>query len=257
MELKGRRFPIVDFHTHILPGVDDGAKDVQTTKRLLDLSAKMGIDGIVATPHFYADESKLEDFLRKRELAVREMLTVYDKALHPKIYLGAEVSYFYGISSSKDIRQLAIKGTDLILIEMPYMPWDDRMLDELQSIQKELRLTPVIAHVERYWKLQSRKNLRRLMSLDVRFQFSADFLAEGDNKRLVNKLIAKNAIHFVGSDCHNLGTRSQNLPDAVVALMKHPKGKAVLGKIVKYSEKCLTCGYPIADHNKDFENLSC
>ncbi len=256
MELAGR-IPIVDFHTHILPGVDDGAKDVQTTKHLLDLSAEMGIDGLVATPHFYADESRLEDFLRKREAAVQEMLTVYDSAAHPKIYLGAEVSYFYGIGTSKDIRPLAIQGTDLILIEMPYMPWDERMLDELAYIKKELRLTPVIAHVERYWKLQSRRILGRLMDLDVRLQFSAGFLADSDNKRLINKLIVKNALHFLGSDCHNTSTRPQNLPDAVAALIKHPKGEAALCKIAGYSEQCLTCGYPIADHNRAFEALSC
>ncbi len=257
IKLQDRFLPIVDFHTHILPGVDDGAPDVGVTEGLLNLSAKIGIDGIVATPHFYANERKLDDFLRMRAFAVEQLLSVYDGAVHPKVYLGAEVSYFHGISKSRDIRHLAISGTDLILIEMPYMTWNEKMLDELVSIKKDLRLMPVIAHLERYWKLQSRKIRRKLLELEVYLQCNADLFSNGNNKRLVNKLVKKNAIYFIGSDCHNLVTRSQNLQDAITALKKHPKGNAVLCEIAGHSAMCLTCGCPIADNNKDFNDLSC
>ncbi len=110
----------------------------------------MGIDCMVATPHFRATESKLDDFLRERGASADRLLSVYDKETHPKIYLGAEVDYFCGIGSAKDISKLTVGGTKCIHIEMPYTAWNDGMLREIEDIRTKLKLRPIIAHMERY-----------------------------------------------------------------------------------------------------------
>ena len=57
---------MIDFHSHVLPGMDDGAKDTDESLALLRLTKEQGIDGIVATPHFYPDRENPEDFLLRR-----------------------------------------------------------------------------------------------------------------------------------------------------------------------------------------------
>ena len=60
---------MVDFHSHILPGIDDGAQNLAMSKKMLEMEAKSGIETIVATPHFYLSNQTLRDFLLKRENA--------------------------------------------------------------------------------------------------------------------------------------------------------------------------------------------
>ena len=60
---------IIDFHTHILPGIDDGSRDIDTSCRMLEMAAEQGVELIVATPHFYASRDRIEHFLEKREHA--------------------------------------------------------------------------------------------------------------------------------------------------------------------------------------------
>ena len=60
---------MIDLHTHILPGMDDGAKDVQTALRMLEMAREQGVTGIALTPHFYRDEERPETFFLRRQKA--------------------------------------------------------------------------------------------------------------------------------------------------------------------------------------------
>ncbi len=230
-EIRNKSFMLCDFHSHILPGIDDGAKDADEAKAILDASAAMGIDRMVATPHFRATESKLEDFLRERTTAVDRLLSIYDKETHPRIYLGAEVDYFYGIGSAKDIAKLTVDGTKYILIEMPYTAWNDGMLREIEDIRTKLKLCPIIAHMERYLKLQSSSILRKVYIMGIDLQFNSTFLTDSNNKKIIKKLIKQKTIHLIGSDCHNMKARPQNLMDAVAALELYSEGFETLSNV--------------------------
>ena len=81
---------MVDFHSHILPGIDDGAKDVETSVKMLELAKSQGIHTIIATPHYYPNKKKLEDFLSARAESYK-ILMDYVSANNidiPKIVLG-------------------------------------------------------------------------------------------------------------------------------------------------------------------------
>ena len=145
---------MVDFHSHILPEMDDGADSVETSLAMLRESFRQDVDLICATPHFYADEEDPKSFLRRRSEAYSRLKAAMgDGEGFPRILLGAEVLYFPGISVAEEMRQLCLAGTFLLLVEPPMLPWTEAMLDEIESCVDSLRCVPVIAHIDRYMRL--------------------------------------------------------------------------------------------------------
>ena len=117
---------IVDLHSHVLPGIDDGSRSVEESVAMLQMEAEQGVRHVVATPHFYGHLDTPEHFLEKRnraEESLREALEKYPDL--PQIHVGAEVHYFRGISTSEASMGLTIGGNSCILIEMPYVKWPD------------------------------------------------------------------------------------------------------------------------------------
>ena len=98
---------IVDFHSHILPGIDDGSACVEDSIAMLRMEMEQGINHVVATPHFYAGHDRPEDFLARRDRAEEKLR----KAMEghpglPQLTVGAEVYYFRGMSSLDSLRKL-------------------------------------------------------------------------------------------------------------------------------------------------------
>ena len=98
---------MMDFHTHILPGVDDGSKNVQQSLQMLELMREQGVKRIIATPHFYAHKQSLSEFLKTRQKSYENVLE-YAAAKNldiPDIVLGAEV-FFVTELFKKDIKKI-------------------------------------------------------------------------------------------------------------------------------------------------------
>ena len=91
---------------------------------------------------------------RRHEAHVRLEQGIGGREDLPKIMLGAEVRYYEGISQSKELQKLKIEDSNLLLLEMPFIPWSDRMLHELVLAQKQSGLQIVLAHIERYFSFQ-------------------------------------------------------------------------------------------------------
>lgn len=64
---------VIDFHSHILPGIDDGSKNVQMSLEMLGRASEQGVDVMLATSHFYASRHRIEDFLEKRQRAYERL----------------------------------------------------------------------------------------------------------------------------------------------------------------------------------------
>ena len=114
---------IVDFHSHILPGIDDGSASLEESIALLKMEAKQGIRHVVATPHFYPRYDDPEQFFIRRQEA--EYLLRREMEIHPglpELTVGAEVHFFPGMSHSDILSGLTIGGKECILIEMPGAP---------------------------------------------------------------------------------------------------------------------------------------
>ena len=205
---------MIDVHSHILPKIDDGSGSIEESLSLLSMLWQQGVDTVVATPHFYADEDRLETFLQRRADAFKNL----SSAMHgdmPKIKLGAEVSFFDGISYSESIEKLMIQDTPLILVEMPMFRWTEGMIDELLRINGGGKMRVLIAHVERCIFYQKRAVFDRLLQNGVLMQSNAEFFLAKRTKKTALKLLEQERIHMIGSDCHNTAARAPMLRDAM------------------------------------------
>ena len=110
---------IVDFHTHILPQLDDGANDETMAIAMLESEVKQGVTDVLFTPHYYGKTCSPDDFLEQRNEAWNSLKTHAPVGLN--VYLGAEV-HFTGVNviDYEELCKLAIADTEYILIEFPF-----------------------------------------------------------------------------------------------------------------------------------------
>ena len=224
-----------DVHCHILPGIDDGSKDVQMSLEMLRMSAEQGVEGMIFTPHFYADMNDPETFLRRRENALHELEgELSSLSTVPRFTTGAEVHYFRGMSRTNDLERLCIGNSDYILIEMPFRDWQSVFVDEIEEISTVLGLRVIIAHIERYFD-QDKKLVKRLLNnTDLLIQCNAEFFIEKKTASKAIKLLKSGRIDLLGSDSHNLGSRRPNLAEAIEIIAKKDK-KGALDHIERMS----------------------
>ena len=224
---------MIDVHCHMLPGIDDGSKDVAMSLEMISRSVEQGVEGIIFTPHFYADMNSPETFLRKRDKALHELEDNLGSLPKVPVYTtGAEVHYFRGMSRSKDIERLCIGKSDYMLIEMPFRNWQPNMIDEIEEISLVLGLRVIIAHIERYFD-QDKKLVNRLLeNPNLLIQCNAEFFIEKSTYSKAVRLLKTRRIDLLGSDSHNLSSRRPNLAEAVEIIEKKDK-KDALGHIIR------------------------
>ena len=131
----------------------------------------------------------------------------------PQILLGAEVLYFSGLSCADELDALCLEGTDLLLLEMPFFPWTDRVLREVEAIQRG-GLQVVAAHIERYMDIQPRRTMEAFFDLNTFIQCNGEFFLSRRTARRALQMMRRGEIHFLGSDAHNLTSRPPNLGEA-------------------------------------------
>ena len=230
----------VDFHSHILPGVDDGSRSVEESLEMLRAEARQGIGTVVATPHFYANHDTPERFLRRRAAAWEMLQTAMaQEAGLPEVILGAEVYYFSGISDSDQLHRLTTGQKRYIMLEMPTVPWTQNMYQEMENIYTKHGITPIIAHIDRYISpLRHRQILNRLEDLPVLVQANSDFFLRPMTVPLALRMLKEKRIHLLGSDCHNCSTRKPELGRAIEKIEKH-LGASALEHLRFYEETVL------------------
>ena len=230
---------MIDIHSHIIFGVDDGAKTEVDTKDLLVESYKQGVRKIIATPHrrrgmFETDlEIIIENFKRVEEIAKE----VSDDL---KVYLGCEIFYREDeIENIENRKHPTLADTDYILVEFPY---EMRYRDINRALNKImfLGLTPIVAHVERYMDVDE-NGIHQLINMGVYIQVNAESVLKtkliGDKhkhlKKRAKKYLDKNLVHFIASDMHNVETRKTHMKEAFEII----KNKYGLSKALELFEE--------------------
>ena len=203
---------IIDFHAHILPGVDHGSASLENSIKQLSAAKLAGIEVVVATSHFYPDKNEMESFLEKRSDAY-EILKPSLKQFEITCILGAEVALCEGLENLKDLQKLCIEGTPYMLLEMPFRHITDRLVNTVVAIQ-EMGIKPILAHINRY----SIKNVWRLLELGVLAQLNVEAFAGFRNRHKYISYIDKGMIHVLGSDSHI--DRMESYPQFAKALKK-------------------------------------
>lgn len=210
---------MIDWHSHVLPGMDDGSRHVAESLSLIQMQASQGVSTVIATPHFYANDESVESFLDRREQALA-LLRAELPAASPEIRLGAEVRYYQGISRMADLKALRIEDSRLLLLEMPVAAWTEYVVRELIELSGKSGIHLVLAHVERYLRLQPRSVWERLCESGILMQVNASFFTSFVSKRRALALLKKGNIHFVGSDCHNMTSRPPQIGRAFECIRK-------------------------------------
>ena len=231
---------IIDFHSHILPGIDDGSQNVEESIALLRKEAEQGITHVVATPHFYPQHDTPERFLKRRaeaETILREEMSKHTGL--PEVSVGAEVYFFSGISDCDGILPLTIDKKQCILIEMPLGPWPEKVYQELEGMYNKQNLLPIVAHVDRYFgRFRTYGIPERLSQLPVLVQANADFFLDKATRAKALRMLKKDQIHLLGSDCHNLSSRSPKLMEAVTLIEKR-LGSSAIREVCRWQQQAL------------------
>ena len=214
---------IVDFHSHVLPGIDDGSASLEESIAMLRMAAEQRVGRVVATPHFYPRHDTPERFLARREAAeirLREEMERHTGL--PQLSVGAEVYYFSGISDCDALLQLTIDKKHCIMLEMKSSPWDTYAFREVEGISSKLGLTPMIAHVDRYIAPFKTYGIpQKLQELPVLVQANASFFLNRATRSMAFRMLKKGQIHLLGSDCHDLERRPPRLGDAIELIRTH------------------------------------
>lgn len=193
-----------DMHSHLLPGIDDGAKDMNDAIRLCLQLEEMGYKKLVTTPHCMGDFYKnnpdtilpLRDQLREALLKEGSELTIEASA---EYYLD---EWFPEKIKNKEL--LPFEG-NYILIETPFQNKPEgfrKMVFELQTKGYK----PVLAHPERYAYVRSTEEYEEWAEMGIHLQVNITSLAGMYSKRVrenAKKLIEKKLVHFAGTDVHN------------------------------------------------------
>ena len=211
-----------DFHSHILPGMDDGCKTPEQSVEALRLSYAQGVRAIFATPHYYPVES-VEAFLARRQTAWESLQAEIKKQGAtdiPQIVLGTEVAYRPGISSAEGIEKLCLGSSAYLLLELPFRAWGKEELRQVNNFACVLGITPILAHYERYRTLQSREMYDQMARQDVLIQKNAEAFSGFFEERRACREVKLGRCHLLGSDCHNLSSRKPNLSLAIESMRR-------------------------------------
>lgn len=234
---------MIDFHSHILPGIDDGSRNVKMSLGMIDTLYRQKVDTICATPHFYVTQRTPEHFLERRQEAYELLIPVLPKN-SPRILLGAEVLYFPGVSKMEALPDLCLEGTDVLLLEMPFSEWQEYWIREVCDLALARKCTIVLAHIERYYNQQPKKVWDKLLELGVLMQVNADFFLQPDsifrfrNGSKALKLLKEGRIHLLGTDAHNLSSRPPIIAEAREVIQKE-LGKKALKRIDELGEELI------------------
>lgn len=225
---------MIDIHSHFLPKIDDGSKSSDMSLQMLQKSYAYGIDVMVATPHFYIKQNPVDKFIAHRTAsydALKRKIDTTGVSDIPNIRLGAEVYYFGGLSELPDIEQLCIENTAYLLLEMPFEPWTQKVIADVERLVDNRKITPIIAHIDRYLHYQKDYSyIEELIAMGCVIQMNGDFINGFFTKREALGLLKDGVVSLLGSDCHNMDKRAPNL-DKSFAVIEKRLGKQMLDKI--------------------------
>ncbi len=210
---------MTDWHTHVLPYIDDGAKDAEESLCMINALAAQGVDTVCATPHFSANANSVGEFLDRRARSARQLRERLGES-GPRILLGAEVKYYPGISRMEGLEALCIENSNMLLLEMPFCRWTEYTLRELAELSGRHGITVMLAHIERYMKMQSRDAWHRIYDSGILMQVNASFFTGLLTRRRALSMLRERAVHFIGSDTHNMTGRAPNIGAAYAIIEK-------------------------------------
>ena len=233
---------MIDIHSHILPGVDDGARSFDESVEIARMLSSCGVTDIVATPHFIRETNFVSPVANNRKIVKELKNRLKAEAIDVNIYLGNEIYIdedIVGLLRSGQISPLA--GSKYLLIELPlndeFSNYEDHLCNLIEDGYKV-----VLAHPERYAIAQEDYGiLEDLYELGVLFQCNIGSVYGKYGKsaqKLLKKLAKDKKIFTFGSDAHHPGS-SQSFDLAYKKLLKYYNERELRELLVKNPRKII------------------
>ncbi|HEY7150684.1 MAG TPA: CpsB/CapC family capsule biosynthesis tyrosine phosphatase [Solirubrobacterales bacterium] len=192
---------MIDLHCHILPGIDDGATDLDDAAAMASQAEGDGIQSICATPHIRHDHRVPIDELEERVAAVNEELE--QRRIGVTVLAGGEVAETrLPELDAGDLRAVALGGGNWILLE----PAPGPLSDSLDGAVRELSAAgfgALIAHPERHLDARAHLRLARLVQRGALVQATAAFFEHPEAAPAMLDLARHGLVHVLGSDSHS------------------------------------------------------
>ena len=214
---------MVDIHTHIIPGIDDGSKSVEDTFAIFDEAIKAGFTDIILTPHYltnYYETQVQEVFFWKDKL--QEILKAQNKNLN--LYSGMEIYISEQLGELiKENKLLMLSNSKYILIELP-MSTNIKYLDHVIYFLESIGAKFILAHPERYKHVQENPNIvEDYINKGCLIQCNYGSILGNygrEAKRTLKYLLKKDLVHFMATDCHKKDSIYLEVPKAVKKIEK-------------------------------------
>ncbi|MBU1187065.1 MAG: hypothetical protein KJ908_09255 [Acidobacteria bacterium] len=216
---------MIDLHTHILPGLDDGARDIVEALAMARLAVEGGVRAVAATPHLFRGTEDILDsrIVNKKHMELEKALK--DSGIFLDIYLGAEVHIAHNLIEliRRHRKQLVLNGGSYMFVEFP----SEHLYRDIRQLFFDVMtegITPVIAHPERNAVLARHPEmLAEFIGTGVYCQVNSGSLlgVYGSVSRDAAWTFLENrCVHFLASDCHGTQSLPPNLDRAAVMVRK-------------------------------------
>ncbi|MBP3338883.1 MAG: hypothetical protein J6L69_05730 [Lachnospiraceae bacterium] len=203
-----------DIHCHIIPGVDDGSKDLAESIGMIEIAAKSGITDIILTPHYKPGrlEHSKERFFKELETLKKH---VKDNGFDVNLYLGTELMFSEDcIELLENDKILSMNDSKHILVEFRPMDSAKYIKDCLYKITC-CGYTPVLAHVERYVSMiEAYDDIEEIINRGALIQVNASSVIGkigGKVKKFIKMLMKYDMLHFIGTDAHDIKERTPDM----------------------------------------------
>lgn len=219
---------MIDIHSHIIPAVDDGSKDIETSLEMLKIAHMDGIKTLIATPHFYRNrfECSFTDACKYveglNELAMKEDINI-------KVLPGQEIFLDkYSSDLYKEGTIGTINKSRYMLVETSLLGSRPKnLMDNIYEL-KLLDIVPIIAHPERYqFIIEDNTEINDFVKEGCLFQITSTSITGGfgkEVKKTAENLVKNGLCNFIGSDAHTTGRRCPKIREALEEIKKINEG---------------------------------
>lgn len=206
---------MIDFHCHILPGIDDGARNMQEAVTLCRIAVDNNINKSIVTPHLVHPE-EAEEFFELRDRRLEELRFELDRnSIELELFPAAEVFVNDDIFYAPNLDKATINSSRYILIEFEFRGLNINRLIKYTKEFTDRGYKPIIAHPERYMYMQRDYDIvNHLADMGVLFQLNSASLAGYmgmEAKELSFAMAANGLAQFIGTDAHSVAHRPTNL----------------------------------------------
>ena len=213
----------IDLHSHILPALDDGAKNMEKTREMLQIAYEEGIRTIIATPHYFASRksasiTRIEDTIREVEEQMQRW------GFRIKLFPGNEIYYRSEVPDLLEEGKIAtLAGSRYVLVEFDPMTEYSYLRDGILKLDS-YGYIPILAHTERYeclWK--KKEKLQRVKDHGGLIQVNASSFQGGlfdEMAKRARYLMKNDLLDFIGTDAHSTGKRSPRMKETASYLYK-------------------------------------